>query len=178
MKGICRGLLTGALLLISCATAAGTPAPSPPLPKGAIALRAELLDGGAVTLGQLRGRVVLVTLMQTWADPALIEVPRLAALTRRYKPEDLTVLCIALDDQPATVRIFRKVFEVPYLIATVEDRAALTGASGPFGAITTVPTSVLIDRSGHAVARSDGGWPPQVLEAAVERVLASDPRSK
>lgn len=155
--------LAGCLLIAACAGAQARR-----VPQGPVALRLTDLDGEIFTLGGLRGRPVLVTVITTWSDPALMEVPRIKAVVDRQP--DLAVVAIALDDDPRMVSIFEETFEIPYRLAFVDDRAAFTSADGPFGEITVIPTSILLDETGEIVARMDGMWPPEVLERAVQKV--------
>jgi hypothetical protein len=149
-----------------------TASPEPALPAAPLALRIQRIDGPELTLGSLRGRVVLVTVMTTWADLALLEVPRLKKIATSYHPKDLVVVAIALDEHINMVRIFAKTFEIPYYVGTVSDPAQFTGSEGPFGAITIIPTSILVDRDGRMVARMEGLWPNGVLEEGVRRLVA------
>jgi thiol-disulfide isomerase/thioredoxin len=154
------------LVLSACASQGARP-----LPEGRVALRLESLEGEPITLGGLRGKVVLVTIVTTWSDFALLEVPRFKKLAEAHG-RDLAIVCIALDEDERMVRIFRDTFQIPYLVTTASDPKALTSAAGPFGEITIIPTSILLDREGKVVARMDGMWPPHVLEDAVQKVAA------
>jgi thiol-disulfide isomerase/thioredoxin len=155
-----------ALFSVACASQ-----PPPVLPEGRVALRLEDVDGEEVRLGALRGKVVLVTIVTTWSDYALLEVPRFKALAEKHAG-DLAIVCIALDEDPRMIRIFRDTFEIPYPVTTVSDKERFTSELGPFGPITIIPTSILLDRDGNVAARMDGMWPVKVLEAAVQKVAA------
>jgi hypothetical protein len=163
-----------ALSLIIAAACASTPKPPPDLvPHTPVSLRVERIDGGGVlTLGSLRGKVVAVTVITTWASLALLEVPRYKQLVATHDPKDLVVIAIALDDKKEMVRIFAGTFEIPYYVGTIEDPADFTSEHGPFGPITIIPTSILLTREGQIAARMDGVWPEGVLEAAVDRLVA------
>jgi hypothetical protein len=165
-------------LFLGLAACAGSTSASAPLPRGAVALRARDLDGNAVLLGSLRGRVVIVTVIATWADTALFEVPRLKALYERYSREELAIVCLALDDMRAAIEVFVDSFSVPYPVLVPEDPEGLVGPEGPFGAIAVIPTSVVLAPSGEIAIRSDGVWPEGVLEKAIDRLLAGDRRNR
>jgi thiol-disulfide isomerase/thioredoxin len=153
-----------ALFLAGCASQS-----TAALPEGRVALRLEDVDGEPVTLGAMRGKVVLVTIVTTWSDYALLEVPRFKALAEKHA-EDLAIVCIALDEDLRMIQIFRDTFEIPYPVTTVRDKQQFTSELGPFGRITIIPTSILLDRDGNVAARMDGMWPVKVLEAAVQKV--------
>ena len=166
-----RSLLL-ALLVAMGGCAASTEIPG--VPTRALAFRAQDLEGRTVTFGELRGRIVLVTFLYTWADPALYEVPRFVRLAERHQAEPFSIVAIVLDETSETARIFRDSFEIPYSVWRVEDRSRFTGPEGPFGIVDTVPTSFLVDRDGRIVARMLGTWPPEIHERAIMDLLASD----
>lgn len=145
---------------------------APPLPEGRVALAMEALDGTPITLGGLRGRPVVLTVMTTWAEPALLEVPRLEAIRARYPEEALAIVSVALDEDPKMVRIFARTFAIRYTVATVLDRAGFTSDAGPLGAIRILPTTFLLDHEGRIAARMEGTWPAGALEEGVAGLVA------
>jgi thiol-disulfide isomerase/thioredoxin len=163
------GLVAIAVVNLACASG-GDARETPRMPEGPVALRYRTLDGEWRTLGGLRGRVVVVHVFTTWSDPSLVEVPRLAALARRY-PERVEVVGLSVDVEPEATRVFAETFDVPYDVGRVPDLASFMGPSGPFGPIGIIPTSVVLDPAGRIAARVDGMWGEGVLEAVVERVL-------
>jgi thiol-disulfide isomerase/thioredoxin len=156
----------GLLLLLGCAAQQG-----PSLPEGRVALRLETLEGLPLTLGALRGRAVLVTVVNTWSDFALLEVPRFKALAEKH-PNDLAIVCVVLDEDRRMAEIFRDTFQISYSVAVVGDPKRFTSEEGPFGPITVIPTSILLDREGNIALRNDGMWPPDLLEESVQKVAA------
>jgi thiol-disulfide isomerase/thioredoxin len=160
-------LRMGALLALFGCASGGAERPS--LPQAPVAFRFSTLDGGYQTLGALRGRVVVLHILTTWSDLALLEVPRLADLARRF-PNDAQVLAVVLDAEDETAAIFAETFELPYPVVRVARPDVFTGPEGPFGPIALLPTSVVLDRGGRVAARSDGTWAPGVLEDLVERL--------
>jgi thiol-disulfide isomerase/thioredoxin len=160
-----------ALVATGCATMASSENDAK-LPTAPVSLRIDRIDGGVLTLGSLRGRVVVVNVFTTWADLALFEVPKLKKIATTHDTKDIVVVGIALDQDKKMVSIFARTFEIPYYLGVVDDPAAFTSDNGPFGKITLIPTSILLDRDGHVVARMDGVWADGVLEAAVDRLVA------
>lgn len=128
------------------------------------------LDGRYVSLAAFRGDAALITIIQTWSDYALVEVPLLNQVAERYG-DRLTVLCIALDEQPEMVRIFVDTFKPSYTVVQVDNIERFTGPSGPFGPITMIPTSVLLDEDGRVAARNDGTWRPDQLRDAIRGLV-------
>ena len=164
-----------ALTVAGCGGA--TPAPeTAELPVKPTAARFRTLDGKYFNLASLRGQAALLTIIQTWADYALVEVPLMNEVADRYG-DRLTVLCIALDEQPEMVRIFVDTFQPAYEVVLVDDLVRFTGATGPFGPITRVPTSVLLDVDGRVAARMDGTWQPDILRDALEELVGPSGQS-
>lgn len=157
----------GVFAASACASSSGAE-----LPSGRVVLRLTEVDGATLSLATLRGRPVLVTVMTTWADFALLEVPRFRALYEAYRGR-IEIVCVALDPDVRMVRIFRDTFAIPYRVAVVDDAAGFTGRDGPFGPVSVIPTSILIDAEGVIAARMDGMWPDGVLEQAVQKVATS-----
>lgn len=168
-----RQCLVALATALSVACSASPPATTPAqLPDGPTAGRLRTLDGKYVNLAALRGQAVLITIIQTWSDPALVEVPLLNQVANRYG-DRLTVLCIALDELTEMVRIFVETFKPAYEVVRADDVRAFTGPDGPFGPITRIPTSVLLDADGRVAARMDGTWRPQVLRDAIRELIGS-----
>lgn len=174
------GLIMAWAATMGCASSTSS---EPRLSEKRIALRLIDTDGRSVSLAAQRGRVVLLHMIATWSDPALVEVPLLASLQDRY-PEDLVVWGVSLDTDPEMIQIFRSTFDVPYPVLYPMSLARFTSGDGPFGPITVIPTSILLNREGRIAARMDGLWPPQALTQAVQdlvdldRKVAGDPTNQ
>lgn len=156
-----------ALALLGCAHA------EVPGARPRVVGRVRALDGAAVDLGSLHGRPALVLMFATWSAPSLLEVQRVATVVEPYR-DRLEVVGIALDDQVEAVRVFVGTFAPPFRVLMPEDRAAFVGASGPFGALAVVPTTVLVRASGAPLGAVEGAWPDGALAAAIDRLLAED----
>jgi thiol-disulfide isomerase/thioredoxin len=152
------------LMAIGCASSTAD------LPVARVSARLEKIDGTMMSLAELRGRVVLVTFMATWSDPALLEVPVLKQVHASYPADRLAIVSVVLEDRKLA-EIFAKTFEIDWIVTTAEDPAAITSHHGPFGAITMMPTSFVLDRDGRVVARSDGLWGNEVLLKILEEQL-------
>lgn len=161
-----------ALLLASCVSSpvAGV---APDLPDGRVALRFRGYDGSTQSLAARRGRPVVVSVVATWAGPALVEVERLKAL-RIARNESFELVLIVLDEQAEMAAIFAETFEVPDSVGRVDDVASFVSARGPFGAIGVVPTSILLDSQGRIALRSNGPWPEGALTKALDALARSD----
>ncbi len=142
-------------LLIGAATP-GQPAP---------ALRATSSQGEPVSLGRLRGRVVVVDFWASWCEPCRRAFPVLDGLARRYGGQGLTVVGVSVDDEAAGFRAF--VDEMRPAFPVVHDGSHQIAArwSPP-----SMPTTYVIGRDGLVVAALTGD-DLQHLEARVVAAL-------
>src|ERR1700688_121134 len=58
----------------------------------------------AVTLSQLKGRVVVLNFWATWCPPCIEEMPSLVQMQQRMKPKGITVLAVSVDADENTYR--------------------------------------------------------------------------
>lgn len=112
-----------------------------------------LLDGRTLTLGELRGRPVVLAFWSPTCAPCVEELPDLIALYRELAPRGLELLAVAMPyDPPLAVQTFVHEREVPYPVALdVEGRIA-----GTFPDVKVIPTTLLIDPKGQVVYREVG----------------------
>jgi peroxiredoxin len=57
-------------------------------------------DGKSVSLGDLKGQVVMVNFWATWCQPCRQEMPHLEALHKRYSSLGFTLLGVNVEDNP------------------------------------------------------------------------------
>ena len=57
------------------------------------------LEGQTATVDQYRGKVVLVNFWATWCQPCRIEIPWLIEFNKKYGPQGLVILGVAMDDE-------------------------------------------------------------------------------
>jgi peroxiredoxin len=119
------------------------------------------LDGQSFTLSAFRGKnPVFLVFWATWCPYCIQEVPLLKELYAKLSPKGLKILSINIgyNDPLLRVQAFQKKFELPYPI--LYDANAMV--SRQFG-VVGVPFSVLVDRDGKIVYRSNRT--PDNLEA-------------
>ncbi|MEO7093380.1 MAG: TlpA disulfide reductase family protein, partial [Polyangiales bacterium] len=140
----------------------GDEAPTFALP--AIGARGVL--GAPVSLDSTRGKVTIVDFWATWCGPCLRSMPGLDALAARY-PDDLAVIAVNLDDAAEARALFD---ERRYRMSLVFDDGHTSERYG----VTTIPHSVVIDRTGVVRLVHRGGGPSVELE--VTKILAEQAR--
>lgn len=111
----------------------------------------QALDGGEFNVATLRGRIVVLHVFTTWSLAAQGEVE---SLIDADQLDDVVVVGLALDaDGRIMVAPWRKASEVHYLVALADDR--IRSGHSPLGPLSTVPTTIVLDRSGRLHGRAD-----------------------
>jgi peroxiredoxin len=110
------------------------------------------LEGRAVRLSALRGKVVLLNVWTTWCPPCREEMPSMDRLYRALENESFALLAVSQDDQGrAAVDTF--VQEVPVSFPVLLDPERQVGSAyGVWG----YPETFVIDREGLIVERVIG----------------------
>jgi thiol-disulfide isomerase/thioredoxin len=134
-------------------------------------------QGRDLTLGDFRGRVVVLNVWATWCVPCRKEMPTLDRLQARLGGKDFLVVALSIDRKGVeAVRGF-------YQEVGVENLAIYVDPSGKGShalAIPGVPTTLLIDREGPEVARKMGEaeWDSPEMVSLVERTTHGQPARK
>jgi thiol-disulfide isomerase/thioredoxin len=132
------------------------------------AFTATDISGRQFALADLRGEVTLVVFWATWCRPCIMEIPHLVRLQEAYGAKGLNVLGLSIDRRGLAV-------VKPFLQAHPEINYTIVpnglGAADAFGGISSIPTSVLIDRAGRVIRGFVGLTPGEVLEGYVQAAL-------
>jgi peroxiredoxin len=110
------------------------------------------LDGEDLSLETLLqdNHLVLLNFWATWCPFCWIEMLELEKIRRKYGPEGLEILAIAVDE-PDSVRTHAEMEPQSYLIALDPD-ATVAGRYG----VDALPTSILVGRDGTVLRTSQG----------------------
>lgn len=134
------------------------------LAKGDVAPSLELprLEGGTLSIEELRGKVVLLNIWATWCAPCVKEMPSMQRVYERHRDEGLEVLAVAVDHEPG---IRQPGGRIEGLVSDFVDRLGLTFpvVVDPTGDTERrfdaeyLPTTFLIDREGRIRVKEVGG---------------------
>jgi peroxiredoxin len=125
------------------------------------------VDGAVVTSEHYRGKAMLVTFFATWCPPCLQEIPTLKELHTKFYQQDFAVVALSVDEGGAAVvaRLVRQA-SINYPVLMADKRT-----TQDFGNIVALPTSFLVNKSGHVVKKYPGFVPRNLLEKDIESVL-------
>jgi len=102
------------------------------------------LAGNAVSLSQLRGKVVLLNFWATWCGPCRVEMPAMEQLYRTLPRREFEILAVSTDPQGAAVtRPFQR--EMGFTFPILHDSEYRVGLT--YGA-RTIPITFMVDRRG------------------------------
>lgn len=129
------------------------------------------LSGDSVSLGSLRGEVVLLNVWATWCHPCRDEIPELQALHEKYREQGLRVVGVSVDvgGSEDAIRDFMRDFRMSYDVWRDPDERV----SARF-LVVGVPATFVIDREGILQWRKTGPIQPgdASLVAAIESSLS------
>ena len=139
-----------ALLTFSVARPAG-PVDTPIVGQPAPAFDLETLDGGRLSLAQLRGSPVVLNFWASWCIPCREEAPLLTAAAADYAAQGLRVIGVVYQDSAENARDFMRRYGQTYpALLDTDGRTAID--YGVFG----IPETFFIDADGIVRSRQIG----------------------
>jgi cytochrome c biogenesis protein CcmG/thiol:disulfide interchange protein DsbE len=126
------------------------------------------LEGKAVRIADLRGKLVLLNFWATWCAPCREEIPVFSRWQKTYGQGGLRVVGISMDDDAASVREFLRRYPAAYPIVMGDAQFA-----GQLGGALGLPLSYLIDAQGRVIARQQGAVDLPKLEAGIKTRLVA-----
>jgi thiol-disulfide isomerase/thioredoxin len=160
-------LITALLLLPGAALALGVGQPAPEIQAG------YWLNTGPLTLGGLRGKIVVVEFWATWCPPCRASIPHLVALHKKHAGKGVVIVSLTQEDKGA-VKGFVKANKMIYAIGGKSSSGGRYGVRG-------IPAAFIVDPEGKIAWT---GHPMGGLDRALEQQLKKtppsllDPRSK
>lgn len=126
-----------------------------------------VMEAGSARLADYAEQVLLLNFWATWCRPCRIEMPWFVEFQDAFAQRGLAVLGVSVDDNWDVVRAFLEQSPVDYRVALADTADRLA----PFGPITVLPTTWLIDRQGRLAATHVGLVDRAVLESEIQRLL-------
>lgn len=129
----------------------------------------ETLDGGQVTLSDLRGQAVVVNLWASWCPPCRAEMPALQRVYEAYRDRGLVVLAVNVtyQDSLADATAFVRQYGLTFPVAL--DRRGLVANRYLLRAL---PSTYFVDREGVIRKVIVGGpMSEATIRTTVEEIL-------
>jgi thiol-disulfide isomerase/thioredoxin len=127
-----------------------------------------LLDGSRIATSSLAGRYTLLNFWATWCAPCLEEMPELHEAQERFGLQDLDIISLSVDHDPAEVERWRAgEWRMPWrhAMATGDNAAVLAALK-----VTSFPTNILIGPDGTVVATGSATVGDRLLETLEEHL--------
>jgi len=125
--------------------------------------------GTAQTLGQWRGKLLVVNFWATWCAPCREEMPMFVKAQGEHGSRGLQFVGIAVDDAEK-VRQFASEIGVNYP-TLIGGYGAMELSKSLGNSLMALPFTVVVDRSGKIVMRQLGPVKPAQLDAIVKQAL-------
>ena len=171
-----RSAVTAFLLLLAAVAPGVSGADSPLKPRTAHRTPPPLvlldLAGKRHSLGDYRGRVVLVNFFGTWCPPCLQEMPSLLVLAAALEDQPFAVLAVDVGDSPARLRqVFGEQKAAFTILLDSKQTAARSWRALAF------PTSFVLDPEGRIRYSAEGPveWDDLTVASQIVALLPKAP---
>lgn len=126
------------------------------------------LDGGTVTLSELRGGPVVVNFWASWCKPCREEFPVLAAALDDHGSAGLAVVGVTFRDIESDSREFADAMGAGWPQG-IDDGGTVAATYG----VRAIPLTFFLDGDGRITDRIFGGVSEREMDEALERILPS-----
>jgi len=115
----------------------------------------DSVDDRPVSSDATRGKPTVIAFVNTGSLPAQAQVDFLVVMAR-HDADKVNYAAVALEarENREIVELYKKALSIPFPVALADETT--TAGGGPFGDVTTVPVTVVLDRAGRVVLRVAG----------------------
>jgi len=118
----------------------------------ALNIKLKDLNGKEVSLGDFKGKKVLLNFWASWCPPCKAEMPDLEKLYQQTKDSDLVILAVNLGEDKTTAKTFIDNNKYNFTVLLDLDQSTANQYN-----IVAIPTSFFIDKEGNIVSTIKGG---------------------
>lgn len=129
-------------------------------------IRLPAVNGDSISLGSLKGKVVLLDFWASWCMPCRAANKHLAKLYTKYKPKGFEIFSVSVDEEKNAWKKAITKDKITWL--QVNDAAGNMGKTILDWNVSVLPTTFLINKKGDVVAIDLEG---KALDEAVARLL-------
>ena len=141
--------------------------PSPLVGRPAAAFTLTAFDGAPVSLGALRGKVVVVNFWASWCNPACYdEAPVLEQAWRSYRDRGVVVIGVDIQDTPEAANTFIQRFGLTFANAP-DPQGKVAVEYGVYG----VPETFFVARDGTIRAKHVGALTDAAIKEKLDPLL-------
>ncbi|HEX3740439.1 MAG TPA: TlpA disulfide reductase family protein [Terriglobales bacterium] len=131
-------------------------------------------QGSTMKLSDFHGKAVLLNFWATWCEPCKVEMPWFVDLQKKYGPQGLQVIGVAMDDaSPSVIGSFAQKLGVNYPILVGKEEV---GAE--YGGIDYLPSTFYIGRDGKVIDHVFGLASRSEIESNIEKALSQQVATK
>lgn len=109
-------------------------------------------SGGTVDLASMRGKVVLIQFWATWCEPCKADMATLKELVNKYGRSGFSVLGVSIDSTSQELAAYLQQNQLPW--NQIWEEGGLDSRPANELGILTLPTMILIDKTGKVVNRN------------------------
>ncbi len=125
------------------------------------------LDGQTISLGNLRGKPVLINFWATWCDYCVDEIPYIQEIYEERSNKGLEVLAINKGESSSTVAAFMRSYNLPFTVLLDTRQDVAQGYN-----ITGIPTTFFIDKDGIIQDKIIGAFPNKTqIEKRLSKII-------
>jgi len=113
----------------------------------------KTIDGKAMNIASLKGKVVVVNFWATYCPGCIEEMPDLVRTYQQYHDQGLEIIAVSIADDPLNQVVnFVKKNALPFPVVHDSDASI----SQAFDQVNLTPTSFIIDQKGRVVGKTIG----------------------
>ncbi len=122
------------------------------------------LGGDKLPLASLKGKVVVMDFWATWCGPCRVQHPLIEKVKERFANNpDVVFLSVNTDEDVSLVK--------PFVASQRwEDRIYFEGGLSEFLRVSSIPTTIIVDKDGKVVNRMNGFLPERFVEMLSARI--------